>query len=57
MLPAICENSPGCAVNQLYHPTDIFLSKLDGSIQVADCFNNRIQKWQINAITGITVAR
>jgi DNA-binding beta-propeller fold protein YncE len=49
-------NGQGPLANQLDRPSDIFLSKLDGSIYVADCYNNRIQKWLINATTGITIA-
>ncbi len=50
------DNGEGPASNQLYRPTDVYLSKLDGSLYIADCYNNRIQKWAINATDGITVA-
>ncbi len=49
-------NGQGPLCNQLDQPTDISLSKLDGSIYISDCFNNRVQKWEVNATTGITVA-
>jgi DNA-binding beta-propeller fold protein YncE len=49
-------NGQGSAANQLDRPPDIFVSKIDGSIYVADCYNNRIQKWLVNATSGITVA-
>ena len=49
-------NGVGLAANQFNGPTDIFLSKIDGSIYIADGYNNRIQKWQRNATFGITVA-
>ncbi|CAF3800152.1 unnamed protein product [Rotaria sordida] len=49
-------NGPGLASNQLYRPTDIYVSRLDGSIYIADSYNNRIQKWQKNATFGVTVA-
>lgn len=49
-------NGAGSAANQLYRPTDIRISRLDGSIYIADASNNRIQKWQINATSGITFA-
>jgi hypothetical protein len=46
----------GTAANQLNSPTDIYLSRLDGSIYIADSYNNRVQKWSLNATSGITVA-
>jgi hypothetical protein len=49
-------NGQGSAANQLDRPSDIFVSKIDGSVYVADCYNNRIQKWLVNATSGITVA-
>jgi DNA-binding beta-propeller fold protein YncE len=48
--------STGTASNELYRPTDVYLSKLDGSLYIVDCYNNRIQNWAINATFGITVA-
>ncbi len=49
-------NGQGPLANQLDLPSDIFLSKLDGSIYITDCYNNGIQKWEVNAATGSTVA-
>jgi sugar lactone lactonase YvrE len=49
-------NGAGAAANQLNRPTAIYLSKLDGSIYICDCYSNRIQKWQANATNGTTVA-
>jgi len=49
-------NGAGTAANQFYGPTDIYLSKLDGSLYISDSYNNRIQKWQKNATYGTTVA-
>ena len=44
------------AAYQLYCPTDIYLSRIDGSFYIADCYNNRIQKWTKNATSGIKIA-
>ena len=49
-------NGFGSAANRFNGPTDMFLSKIDGSIYVADCYNNRVQKWRRNATFGTTVA-
>jgi sugar lactone lactonase YvrE len=49
-------NGAGSAANQLNSPYDIYLSRLDGSLYITDSSNNRIQKWQKNATSGITVA-
>jgi DNA-binding beta-propeller fold protein YncE len=46
----------GIAANQLSYPTDVHISKIDGSLYIVDSFNNRIQKWEQNATSGITVA-
>jgi hypothetical protein len=37
-------NGQGSANNQLNQPIGIFLSRLDGSLYIADTYNNRIQK-------------
>ena len=49
-------NGVGSTASRLNGPTDMHLSKIDGSIYIADCYNNRVQKWQRNATSGITVA-
>jgi len=46
----------GTGANQLNHPTTIYISKIDGSLYIVDNGNSRIQKWAINATSGITVA-
>lgn len=42
--------------NQLNSPTDIYLSKIDGSLYICDYLNNRIQKWMQNQTFAITIA-
>ncbi|CAF2813417.1 unnamed protein product [Rotaria sp. Silwood2] len=49
-------NGSGLAANKLFRPTDLYISRLDGSVYIADCYNNRIQKWQKNATFGVTIA-
>ena len=49
-------NGMGSAANQLSHPSDIYLSRFSNSIYIADSYNNRIQKWEINGTVGTTVA-
>lgn len=46
----------GGSANQLNYPTEIFLSKIDAAIFIADRLNNRIQKWFLNSSAGVTVA-
>lgn len=48
-------NGVGSNPNQLNNPTDVYFSKKNGSLYVADRSNNRIQKWTKNATYGITV--
>lgn len=50
------DNGEGSDANQLHRPTDVYLSKFDGSLYIVDCFNSRIQKWAKNATSGITIA-
>ena len=50
------DNGEAAGANQLYRPTDLYLSKVDGSLYVVDCYNHRIQKWLKNATSGITIA-
>jgi hypothetical protein len=50
------DRNPSAAAYELYIPTDIYLSKIDGSLYICDNGNNRIQKWTPNATSGITVA-
>ena len=50
-------NGAGAAPNQLNRPTEIYLSKIDGSLYIADSYNNRAQKWMMNnSSSGVTVA-
>jgi len=49
-------NGQGSAANQFNIPTGIYVSRLDGSLYIADFYNNRIQKWAQNATFGTTIA-
>jgi DNA-binding beta-propeller fold protein YncE len=49
-------NGQGSAANQFNLPTGIYVSRLDGSLYIADFYGNRIQKWVQNATFGTTVA-
>jgi DNA-binding beta-propeller fold protein YncE len=49
-------NGAGSAANQLTYPLDVHVSQLNGAIYVADNGNNRVQRWNVNATQGITVA-
>lgn len=49
-------NGPGAAPNQLFNPVDVCVSQRNGAIYVADHSNNRVQRWDINATQGMTVA-
>ncbi len=48
-------NQSGTAANQLNHPVGIKLDYMN-SLYISDSFNNRIQKYQLNALSGTTVA-
>lgn len=48
-------NGEGDAANQLAYPEGIFLAA-DGSLYIAELYNNRIQKWAPGATSGVTVA-
>lgn len=45
----------GSATNQLFTPFGLFVDSLN-SLYIADCNNNRIQRWLSGATTGTTVA-
>jgi DNA-binding beta-propeller fold protein YncE len=50
-------NGLGTAPNQLNGPTKMYLSKIDGSLYIADYYNSRVQKWMMNnSSSGVTVA-
>lgn len=46
----------GKGVNQLNSPTDIYLSKIDGSLYICDYENHRVQKLLKNQTSAITFA-
>ncbi|CAF1439640.1 unnamed protein product [Adineta steineri] len=48
-------NKNGHQLNQLDHPCGIFIDN-DKSIYIADSFNHRIVKWQLNSNTGQIIA-
>ena len=48
-------NGIGYAANQLSSPSDISVDK-DGAVYIADFNNDRVQKWNSNAVAGSTVA-
>ncbi|CAF3966600.1 unnamed protein product [Adineta steineri] len=47
---------PGPAAYQLTNPLDVCVSQKNGAIYIADYGNNRVQRWDINATAGVTVA-
>lgn len=49
-------NGIGAAANQLIYPLDVYVSQLNGAIYIADYGNNRVQRWDVNATQGVTVA-
>ena len=49
-------NGSGVGAHQLNHQTEIFLSKIDAAIFIADSFNNRVQKGFLNSSSEITIA-
>jgi DNA-binding beta-propeller fold protein YncE len=46
----------GTASNQLNRPAGVYVSRIDGTIYVADMGNNRIQKFTVGASIGVTIA-
>lgn len=48
-------NGNGVGSNQLYQPTDIWVSKKAEAIYIVDSSNHRIQLWSLGATSGITV--
>lgn len=49
-------NGQGKAANQLNNPTDLYLSRWNNTLYVADSANNRVQKFSLGSSTGTTVA-
>ncbi len=49
-------NGPGSDSHQLNTPTDVWVSKKTGAIFIAEYGNNRIQRWNKGASTGVTLA-
>jgi sugar lactone lactonase YvrE len=49
-------NGAGSASNQLNHPNYIRLSNKTGAMYIVDYGNNRIQRWQQGATSGVTIA-
>ena len=49
-------NDPDSNPNQFYCSIDLYLSKIDGSLYMADYYNNSVQKSAQNATTSITIA-
>jgi sugar lactone lactonase YvrE len=49
-------NGPGSDSHQLNTPTDVWVSKKTGAIYIAEYGNNRIQRWNKGASTGVTLA-
>ena len=46
----------GHSADHLNFPSGIYVNHLDGSLFIADTRNNRIQKWNKNSQTGVTVS-
>ncbi len=49
-------NGAGPGATQLNGPHAVYVSKKTGSIYIADTYNNRIQRWDVGATQGVTVA-
>jgi DNA-binding beta-propeller fold protein YncE len=49
-------NGAGNLPNQLNSPHSVCLSKKTGAIYIADSGNNRVQRWQMGATEGVTIA-
>jgi DNA-binding beta-propeller fold protein YncE len=49
-------NGAGNLPNQLNSPHSVYVSKKTGAIYIADSGNNRVQRWQVGATEGVTVA-
>jgi hypothetical protein len=49
-------NGPGSGSDQLNGPHAVWVSNKTGAIYIADTSNNRIQRWNKDATTGVTIA-
>ncbi len=49
-------NGAGNLPNQLNSPHSVYVSKKTGAIYIADSGNNRVQRWQVGATEGVTIA-
>jgi hypothetical protein len=49
-------NGIGAGAHQLYYPTYIRISEKTGTMYIVDSNNNRIQRWEQGATTGVTIA-
>jgi sugar lactone lactonase YvrE len=49
-------NGPGTSNNLLNVPRGVYLSKKTGAMFIADFNNNRIQRWNPGATSGVTIA-
>jgi sugar lactone lactonase YvrE len=46
----------GTSSYQLNSPTGVYVSKNTGAMYIVDCNNNRIQRWNAGATSGVTIA-
>ena len=49
-------NGQGSNDNQLFAPCNVWVSERTGNMFIADTLNNRIQLWNQNATSGVTIA-
>lgn len=49
-------NGNGASSDQLYQPMDVWVSKKNGAVYIADSSNHRIQCWSPGATSGVTIA-
>ena len=49
-------NGWGFGSHQLAYPSDVWVSNKTGAIYIVDTGNNRVQRWEQGATTGVTIA-
>ncbi|CAF1143376.1 unnamed protein product [Rotaria sordida] len=49
-------NGAGPESSQLNYPRAVVVSYKNGAIYVSDSHNNRVQRWEMNASYGVTIA-